>query len=112
MPELINDEKPTARTYHTCGGCRRTISPGETYRRSTYVGDDGIYRFKECVHCEAFMSMYGSQIDYDGDGISWWDIDEWEPETPAAVEHKRRWSIGWRHGRDLYPIPEKGECRA
>lgn len=108
MSQIISDIHRVARKSHACSDCRRTIDPGETYRYATILGDCGIFHHKRCAHCDAFMAMYGSLIDYDNEGISWWDIDEWEPETAAAIEHKSQWRTQWRVDADsLYPVPQK-----
>lgn len=105
--DVLWDETPTARTHHECSGCGRTINPGETYRRMRIVGDDGPYTHKQCAHCRAFITLYINEFCPDpSDGWYPEDIQEWEPDTDVAKEHRRRFFIGWRHGRDLYPVPE------
>lgn len=106
MPPALHTE-PTARTHHTCDDCGRAINPGEKYLRSFVIDDCGRFTWKRCAHCRAFLHLYCDQIN-----PAWWDegigdddIHAWEPNTSVAVEHKRRRLIGWRHGRDLYPIP-------
>lgn len=111
MPELVAIESPTARKHHSCDDCGRTVNPGEKYMRQFVIGDYGPYRWKRCAHCRAFLSLYSDEIDpYGDEGIDDEIIRDWEPATPEAVEHKRRRLIGWRHGRDLYPVP--GEVSA
>lgn len=104
--EVIWDETPTARTYHECGGCGRTINPGETYLRQRIVGYDGPYTYKACAHCRAFVRLYLNDFCPDSDE-GWYqeDVEEWVPNTDQAREHRRQFLIGWRHGRDLYPVP-------
>lgn len=111
MVNILSDETPTARTYHKCSMCGRTISPGEQYRRTGIIGDNGLYTFKECAHCEAFCALYAAEFTFDRwEGYNAVDVQEWEPNTPEAVELRRRFLIGWRHGRDLYPVPTQGEA--
>lgn len=108
MVEVLWDTSPVARVHHECTSCGRAINPGETYRRTRClsVDVDAPYTVKECAHCRAFFALYLDEFCLDSwDGWTADDIEEWAPATPEAVEHKRRWSIGWRHGRDLYPVP-------
>jgi hypothetical protein len=97
-----------ARTQHQCSACNRTINPGETYQRQRVLPPtaDDPFTYKGCAHCTAFVDLYLTDFcpdPYDG----WYreDVEEWEPQTDAAREHKRRWLIKWKHGRDLYPVP-------
>lgn len=111
MPEVLWETTPVARKHHECTFCGRAINPGETYRRtrSISIDSDAPYTLKTCAHCDAFIKLYVGEFsdpDFVMEGYTEEDVEAWEPSTPEAVEHKRRWSIGWRHGRDLYPIPE------
>lgn len=91
---------------HDCSLCGREIEPGEQYRRTKILGDDGLYTFKECAHCRAFCALYGDEFTFDSfEGYTDVDVAEWEPTTPEAIELRRRFLIRWTHGRDLYPIP-------
>lgn len=104
---ILWDETPTARTSHRCDACGRAINPGETYRRMRIVGDDGPYTHKQCAHCRAFINLYIDEFCLDRwEGWYREEIDEWEPVTDVARELKRQFFIGWRHDRDLYPVPE------
>lgn len=106
MVQVLWETKPTARQHHTCTSCGRPINPGETYWRTRLIGDDGPYTCKSCEHCTAFVALY--LYDFCPDPHEGWyaeDVEEWEPDTDVACEHKRRFLIQWRHGRDLYPIP-------
>ncbi|SBS73885.1 conserved hypothetical protein [uncultured Mycobacterium sp.] len=106
MVNVMWDETPTARTFHECSLCGRTISPGEQYRRSRIIGDDGPYTFKECVHCREFCKLYADEFTFDSDeGYTEVDVAEWEPDDVEAIEHRRRFLIRWTHGRDLFPVP-------
>lgn len=106
MVNILWDETPTARTFHECSLCGRTIEPKEQYRRSTIKGDDGVYTFKECAHCRAFCKLYADEFTSDDDfGYTEYDVAEWEPTTPEALEHQRRFLIRWTHGRELFPVP-------
>lgn len=97
--------RPVARVHHVCESCGRTINPGEPYRRDRGLCEGEPYTWKECQHCIAFVSLYFGEFGYEGEGWTADAVEEWEPSTDLAREHKRRWSIGWRHGRDLYPVP-------
>ena len=103
---VIWDEAPKARIHHTCSSCGRTINPDEIYRRTRIVGEDGPFTDKRCEHCSAFVKLYIEQ--FCPDPYEGWlpeDIEEWHPNTDIAREHKRQWLIGWKHGRDFYPVP-------
>lgn len=103
---VIWESEPVARQHHACSSCERAINPGEKYLRQWLVGDDGPFTYKACEHCRAFVSLYLN--DFCPDPYEGWlpeDVEEWEPNTDAAREHRRRFLIGWRHGRDLYPVP-------
>lgn len=105
MSVILWDTEPVARQFHECSACSRTIEPGEKYRRARIIADDP-FTYKECAHCRAFVALYLNDFcpdPYDG----WYpeDVEEWEPQTDAAREHRRRFLIRWQHGRDLYPIP-------
>lgn len=108
MGVILWESSPKARIHHTCECCGRPIDPGETYRRTRILGDDGPYTWKQCAHCEAFVRHYIDEICPDlWDGYTQEDIAEWEPATPEAAEHKRQWAVRWRrHAQDLYPVPE------
>jgi len=105
---ILWESKPVARIHHECTSCSRWINPGEQYERTRVIDNDSgdPFTHKMCEHCQAFVHLYIDDFCYDPhEGWNNDDIDEWEPATPQAIEHKRRWSIGWRHGRDLYPVP-------
>lgn len=107
MGTILWESTPKARKLHLCSCCGRFINRGEEYDRARILGDDGPYTWKQCAHCCAFMWLYVGDIAYDlHEGYTTEDIQEWEPATPEAREHKRRWAVGWRHGGDLYPVPE------
>jgi len=105
---ILWESTPVARKHHACTSCGRTINPGEQYRRVRAVSYDADNPFtcKECAHCRAFVKMYLN--DFCPDPSEGWyheDVEEWEPASESACEHRRRFLIGWRHGRDLYPVP-------
>lgn len=108
---ILWESEHRARKHHVCTCCDRTINPGETYLRTRLVHPDADapYTHKTCAHCRAFIKLYVD--DFCPDPHEGWtedDIDQWKPDAPEAVEHKRRWWVGWRHGRDLYPVPGAG----
>jgi len=50
-PELWQPEDRTARKQHVCGECRRTIEPGDEYRRIFYVYEGDASAHKMCERC-------------------------------------------------------------
>jgi hypothetical protein len=113
MNEILWDTEPVARQHHECTSCGRTINPGEKYLRVRIVSEDHPFTCKECAHCRAFVGLY--LHDFCPDTYEGWhpeDVEQWEPETDEAKEHRRRFLIGWQHGRDLYPVPTLGAVTA
>lgn len=95
--------KPTARKWHTCEMCRRTIRPGEMYHRM--AGLDGqAWTRKECAHCRPLVDLIVQRHgydEYDDDLIDGWDPDG-IPEARVWVQWKRKWT---RRDGCLYPVP-------
>lgn len=61
---VLEDVNPRARKRHVCGICLRKIEPGETYRRTRAVTDDGAQTWKTCTHCDAlFMHILAHDED-------------------------------------------------
>ena len=52
---VLDARTVTARKSHVCEDCGRDIVPGEQYRRTTSVGDDGFDTWKCCPQCHALV---------------------------------------------------------
>ena len=48
---FCSESYPQARREHTCGECRRTISPGEKYERANLGHEGSVITFKTCEDC-------------------------------------------------------------
>ena len=98
--------RPRARTDHVCSDCGRTISPGETYRRSVGFNDGTAWTWKDCAHCEAILSLYDLSWDgeYNADHYHEWATDghnDW-----SEVRHAAGYLMCWRtRSGALLPIP-------
>lgn len=95
--QTLSDLKRKARTAHRCQLCLRVIYPGETYTYQTIVGDDGIYVWKNCAHCEQLM-LFLWVVDpwlFD-EGITWHDVSGWQPDSIAQMRWKVYWQNEWR----------------
>lgn len=110
MMQTLTDIRRKARIHHRCMLCRRLIEPGEMYRYQVNVYA-GIYSWKNCEHCNQFVSLLWSfdpwALDRD-EGFSWDAIQEWEPETIEQLRLKVYWKNGWRR-RDgtLRELPDR-----
>lgn len=98
---------PTARKPHRCMMCRRSIDPGEQYRRGAGMDGSTAWTWIECAHCSALAGYLTSQDDYYDDGYDWTMLADWEP---ASVEHLRIKALAvrrqWRRtDGTLYPVP-------
>jgi len=100
------DNWPVARKEHRCELCRRTIRPGEKYRRGVGLDGSTAFTFKECRHCRAVMDLADPTA-----GDSEYDFDvlgEWDPYGVTETRWKVQWARGWeRRDGDLYPVPAK-----
>ena len=47
-----------AREYHTCGACKRTITPGETYEHLEYLFEGEEYEIKRCAPCVQALASW------------------------------------------------------
>jgi hypothetical protein len=48
---VLGMTEPVAKKEHTCTLCKRTINPGERYRRYRLITEDGPFTQKECDDC-------------------------------------------------------------
>lgn len=94
---------PRARKPHTCSLCARTIDPGETYTRGFGADGGGAWTWKNCTHCEAFLTRAEVACDVEY-GVG--DFECFEPSTVTEARWLVQWRRGWRR-RDgaLYPVP-------
>jgi hypothetical protein len=93
MTQTLTDTSPTARKAHSCSDCGRTIQPGEKYRRWSGVGDDGVYTWKSCAHCDKVASAIWASGEgpSECDGL---DVREWLTEyelEPLATQMREHW---------------------
>lgn len=95
-----------ARKVHRCDGCRRTIQPGERYKRGAgKEWGEAPHSWKECAHCEVLIRDYSDEFD---DAGIWCDeyIDDWEPRTIRGLRFKVMRDRAWaRRDGTLYPVP-------
>jgi hypothetical protein len=106
MTTTLADENPVARKEHHCSDCGRIIRAGETYRRFRGVGDDGVFTWKSCAHCDkvaaAIWAVEGAY--YADEGI---DIAEWLTEyrvEPLASQIRDHWRGVAADEVDVAPI--------
>lgn len=91
---VLADGYPVARKQHYCSDCGRCIERGEKYRRVDYVGDDGLYVWKSCAHCDKVSAAIWSLPDmhyFSDEGI---DVLEWLTEygiEPLASQMRDHW---------------------
>lgn len=73
MPSLLGATKPKARKDHRCDFCNQIIPKGSVYEKDTYIGDDGLYRWKNHVYCRELAAKLKWFEDWDegltGDGF-------------------------------------------
>jgi hypothetical protein len=99
--QTLSHATPKARKAHTCQMCWRTIDVGEIYECQTNINDNTLYTWKNCTQCNVF---YGLE-DYDGDGIGYDTVDNWEPGNTYDLRLKVLWHKKWRRkDGTLYPI--------
>lgn len=88
MPTVLKDTRPKARRDYRCLSCEATISAGTTYRRTIYVGDDGIYVWIVCDGCDPLTNEVWDWAGRPDEGIGPEEIAEWandSPDDPAAI---------------------------
>lgn len=60
--DVLAKTRPRAKRPHTCAECRRTIDPGETYLRETFLNEDReMVTHKTCAHCEVARNWLSAQ---------------------------------------------------
>lgn len=103
----LDQGRRTARKPHYCNCCSRVIDKGEEYFVARCVGDDGLYTFKQCIHCLAVSKLYDPRDDdnlISEDGFAYWtDKPRDLAELRAIVGFRMRWrtKIG-----TLLPVPD------
>lgn len=59
---VLSEGRPRAKVAHRCSECGRTIGPGETYLRETFVDEDRkMVTHKTCAHCEVARNWLSAQ---------------------------------------------------
>lgn len=106
--QTICDEWPVARKPHLCMHCSRAINKGEKYNRQFNVVAGDAWTYKTCRHCRALVSLI--DIDPWGEGITDWDIADYEPRTADEEWLLECWRNRWTYpsGR-LMPVPSEKE---
>lgn len=106
---MLSQSTPKARKAHKCGMCWRTITPGETYTRQSNIGeDDNLYTWKNCTQCDVFFGLIQDIEYFDGYGIGYESVDNWEPGNIRELRLKVLWHKKWRRADgSLYPVPTK-----
>ena len=103
--QTLSDSTPKARKAHMCEMCHRTIDIGETYTRQANLGDEGFYSWINCQQCDVFLNLV---YDWDGNGISFETVEEWDPDTVRGLRLKALWHMQWRRkDGTLYLVPAK-----
>lgn len=105
MPQTLSQSSPKARKRHHCEMCGRVIDVGEVYTRQANLGDDGFYDWTNCQQCDVFLNLIE---DWDGYGIGYDTVQEWEPDNLWELRLKALWHLKWRRGDgSLHPVPIK-----
>lgn len=101
----FTDTHPRARKEHQCGGCGRTIRPGEKYRRGAGMDGSTAWTWKECTHCEVLVEWFCRIGILDGEyGPD--DFADWEPTTINELRLKVGWRRKWtRRDGSLMDVP-------
>jgi len=104
----LRQSEPKARKSHQCEMCHRVIDVGETYTRQANIGDDGFYDWLNCRQCDVFLNLIE---DWDGYGIGYETVEEWEPGNMRELRLKALWRMYWRRkDGTLYPVPTKADA--
>lgn len=98
---FYSDSWPTARKEHRCSDCRRTIHPGEKYRRGAGMDGEQAWTWKDCEHCYWLLQIIPWDDEYHPE-----TFDEWEPDSVSELRLKALWLKKWtRADGSLYPVP-------
>lgn len=83
MPSELRHATPRAQKSHQCSLCLGPIARGETYSRTTYVGDGNVYDWLTCTACitDRVSTSVFNWIAWDEDGISPDDALEWAEDN-------------------------------
>jgi hypothetical protein len=84
---VLADETPVARKEHSCELCSATIQPGDRYRRTRIIGDDGPYVFKACELCNALTPIVLDWLADPYEGYGEDDFVEWANDYLDDPEH-------------------------
>lgn len=99
------DTEPVARKPHACDMCRRTIHPGEKYRRGAGMDGSSAWTWKECAHCAALVTVAWRRSHLD-EGYTEELFHDFEPQSIAEARvrapMRRQWA---RCDGSLYPVP-------
>jgi hypothetical protein len=85
MTVTLSDTTRTARKHHVCSfhpykanehGIMHSIEPGEKYRVTTHIGDDGPYTWKSCAYHDAVALVMMRDPYFPGDGITAMEMTE------------------------------------
>lgn len=72
---IESTKKVKARINHACSWCGMAITKGEKYETSLLKNDGDVYRWKSHIRCIKLVSSVN--IEYDGDGITQEDFNEY-----------------------------------
>lgn len=92
MSQILRDTHPVARKTHRCSLCFTKIQPGEQYRRTVLLGDDGLYEWLSCQPCEAVAVQVVAWLADPREGYTEEDAAEWsrahlgDPEQGALAD--------------------------
>lgn len=107
-PTVLSEGWRHATVQHRCQLCGRVIESAERYRAQTNKGDDGIYTWKECIHCVGLVHETTVLCDADlwGEGYGPDTVIDWEPVDLRELRLKALWRKQWRRKDGaLYPVP-------
>lgn len=111
MTEWITTH-PRARKEHVCSNCRRTIRPGETYRRGVAL-DGTAWTWKDCRHCEFALDQYDLAWDgeYSPDTFHEWVGDGTSDlaELRLQAGFRKQWTTA---KGNPWPLPTDRENRS
>lgn len=65
MFEVQNITQRKARKKYKCQLCGKPIFPGKEYIYETFKGDEGFQTLRRHIHCDAMLSVYNTELNYD-----------------------------------------------